>query len=210
VIGLSRWSTSLRPSIYWQASDDNTGIKSFDVRQRVAKATAASYGSYTTIRSATSLTAGTLKGATGRTTCVSARGRDWAGNVGAYGAESCVAFPVDDTALTKAGSWTGLTGKAYYTGTARRSSDKGATLTLAGADYRHLALVATTCSGCGTVKVYLGKTLLATVKLTSGKTRNRVVIPIDASLTRLSGTVRVKVATAGKPVVIDGLGISLA
>lgn len=210
VIGLTRWSTSLRPAIYWQASDDNTGIRSFDVRQRIAKATAGSYGSFTTVKSATTLTAGSLPGAAGRTACVSTRGRDWAGNVGAYGSESCVAFPVDDTALAKTGSWTGLTGQAFYTGTARRSSDKGATLALAGVDYRHLALVATTCSGCGTVKVYLGKTLLATVKLTSSKTRNRVVIPLDSSLTRLSGTVRVKVATGGKPVVIDGLGVSLA
>jgi uncharacterized delta-60 repeat protein len=210
VRGLPRWSTSLRPQMYWSASDDNTGVKAYDVRQRVAKATASSYGAYSLVKSGTQLTAGSLAGATGRTSCVSVRGRDWAGNIGAFGTESCVAFPVDDKDLAKTGQWTGLTGKAFYAGTARRSDDKGATLSLAGADYRHLALVADKCPGCGTVKVYRGSTLLATVKLTAGSTRHRVVIPIQSSLTTLSGTIKIKVTSDGKPVTIDGLGISLA
>jgi uncharacterized delta-60 repeat protein len=210
VIGLSRWSTSLRPTMYWSASDDNTGVKVFDVVQRVAKATSASYGGYSAVKTATQITAGALPGATGRTACVSVRGRDWAGNIGAFGTESCVAFPVDDKDLAKTGSWTGLTGKAYYAGTARRSSANGATLSLAGADYRHLALVATKCTGCGTVKVYRGSTLLATVKLAAGSTKHRVVIPIQNSATVLSGTIKIKIVSTGKPVTIDGLGISLA
>jgi hypothetical protein len=60
------------------------------------------------------------------------------------------------------------------------------------------------------VKVYRGSTLLATVKLAAGSTKHRVVIPIQNSATVLSGTIKIKIVSTGKPVTIDGLGISLA
>ena len=210
VTGLPRWSLKPVNAFGLAARDDNTGVRAFDIRRRTAPATSGSYGSWKTVTKATTARKGTLTAAAGGTFCLSTRGRDWAGNVGAWGNPSCVALPVDDVSLAKAGSWTGVTGSAYYLGTARRSTDRGATLSLAGADYRHLALVATKCPGCGTVKVFRGSTLLAKVPLGSASTHNHVVIPIDGAAKVRSGTIRVKAVSGGnKPVVIDGLGISL-
>ena len=84
----------------------------------------------------------------------------------------------------------------------------GATLKL-GVQYRRLSIMATKCSGCGTVNVYLGSTLLKTVSLGASATTFRVVIPIETSSTVRSGTVTLKQASGGTKVTIDGLGIYL-
>jgi hypothetical protein len=120
-----------------------------------------------------------------------------------------MAIPVNDRALARAGSWTNSSSSGYFLGDASRSTDSGATLKLAGADYKRLSLVATTCSGCGTVKVYLGTTLLKTVSLAASSTHRRQVIPIDVSTATKSGTITVKQASGGKPVIIEGLGVAL-
>jgi hypothetical protein len=205
-----RWSTKLTQTFGLTARDDNTGVRFFDIRRKVAAATSGSYGATKVVVAKTAATLVKFSAQPGGTYCLGIRARDWAGNVGDYGRWSCVALPVDDGVLTKTGSWTGLTGKAYYAGTARRSTDRGATLSLAGADYRHLALVATRCPGCGTVKVFRGSTLLDKVRLDAATTHHHVVIAIDAASRVRSGTIRIKVVSGGKPVVIEGLGVSLA
>ena len=118
-------------------------------------------------------------------------------------------IPINDRSLARTGSWTSPSSSAYYLGTASKSSSAGATLKLAGADYRRLSLVATTCSGCGTVKVYLGATLLKTVSLAASSTHHKVVIAIDTSASLRSGTITIKQASGGKPVTIEGLAIAL-
>ena len=90
------------------------------------------------------------------------------------------------------------TGSPYYRSTYVRSSSYGARLTRTGVVAKRIALLATTCRTCGTVKVYWGSTLLKTVSLYSATTVNKKVIPIKTFTTARSGTLKIKVVSSGK------------
>jgi len=209
LIGVPRYSTALSRTLAWTASDDNTGVRTFGVRYRSAAYNKSAYGGYHAFRSGTSLPYGTFKGAPAHTYCFSARARDVAGNLGLYGAESCLAFPVDDRTATASAGWNKLTGAKFYRGTARSSTTRGSTLKL-GVRYRHLALLVTKCSGCGTLRVFLGSHALATVKLGAAHTRNKVLVAIDASTLVKAGTLVVKQVSGGHRTIVDGIAVGLA
>jgi len=207
IAGLPLITPKLSQAFKWTATD-NTGVQSYDVRYRSAPYNSSSYGSYSTFKSATTATTARFNGTAGRTYCFSVRARDAAGNVGLWGTQSCVAFPVDERTMTAAGTWSKLSSSLYYDSTAMSSTIAGATLKLSVA-YRRLYVIETTCSGCGTVSVYRGSTLLKSVSLNSSSSVFRTVIPIETSSTIRSGTVTLKQASAGHKVTIEGLGIYL-
>jgi hypothetical protein len=207
VVGLPLISTALSRTINWNAAD-NVGVKSYDVRYRAAPYNASTYGAYVTFKSATTATSGVFTGVAGRTYCFSVRARDAYSNLGVWGTPFCVGFPVDERTMTAAGTWTKVSSSSYYLSTGMTSTSAGATLKLPVA-YRRLYLVATKCSGCGSVKVYRGSTLLQTVNLASSSSVFKAVIPIEISSTLRTGTVTVTQASAGHRVTIEGLGVYL-
>ena len=209
MVGVPRYGTALARTLEWRASDDNTGVASYDVRYRSAAYTASTYGSFTAWKTGTTSSFGTFTGTAGRTYCFSVRGRDVAGNVGAYGPESCLALPVNDRSLVRTGSWISVSSTTYYLGTGSRSTSAGAALTRTGVAYRHLAVVVTTCSTCGTIKVYRGTTLLKTISLVSATTKHKVIIDVASSVGVTTGTIIIKQASGGKAVTIEGLAVSL-
>jgi hypothetical protein len=73
---------------------------------------------------------------------------------------------------------------------------------------RRIALVASRCSTCGTVKVYWNGVLRSTVSLKAATTQRRVVIELLSFAAPTKGTLSVVVATTGKPVSIEGLAVS--
>jgi len=208
MIGVPRYSLALTRTLAWTASDDNTGIDSFRVRRRSASYNSSTYGSWDVVKGATAYPYGSFKGLPGRTFCYQVRGRDLAGNVGAYSPSSCVGFPVDDRTLNVHGSWANGTGSAYYRGTFRSSTDGGAYLSLP-VDYRYLAVVVTKCSGCGKLKVFLGSTLLRTIDTSASSTRRKVVIAVSSSYLVRSGTLKLVQASGGKKVIVDGVAVNL-
>ncbi len=72
----------------------------------------------------------------------------------------------------------------------------------------YVALVATKGPGHGTVKVLLGPTVLKTVSLAATRLSKRQVIAVATFPSARSGTLKVLVATSGKPVRIEGLGVA--
>jgi uncharacterized delta-60 repeat protein len=208
MIGLPANSTTLAQPLQWIAMDDNTGVKNFDVRMRNALYNQAAYGVYSSFKTATPLSGGTFTATPGRTVCFGVRATDMANNVGVYGPDGCVAYPVDDPTATPTGTWTAISDSHYYGGTARSSSIAGATLSVPVA-YRHLGVVVKKCVGCGTFKVFLGNVLLKTIATSASSTSYKTIIPIDASVAVKSGTVVIQQASAGKPVTIDGIAVSL-
>ncbi|GAA1912319.1 hypothetical protein [Nocardioides marmoribigeumensis] len=148
--------------------------------------------------SPTSSTATSVPLSAGRTTCVRVRDRG-----GQTTAPSCATSPLTATSLTAAGSWSRLSGSAYYRGSARTTEAGGATLR-ATVRARGLALVATTCSTCGSVAVLWNGTRLTTVSL-QGSSRHKVVLPVVTWSAVRSGKVTLKVATSGKRVTLEGL-----
>ena len=73
---------------------------------------------------------------------------------------------------------------------------------------RRLALVATKGPGHGAVTVYLGTTLLKEISLQAGSRHRRQVLTIARFSAPQSGKVRVVVASQGKPVRVEGMGVA--
>jgi len=151
---------------------------------------------------------GSFNAKPGNTYCFTVKAKDNSGNVSAASPPKCTAMPVDDAALSGAG-WTRAKGQAgFYQGTYSSSLTNGATLTRTGVQAKRIALVATKCPTCGAVEVRMGGTLLKKVNLASATTQKKQLMPVASFPGVVSGTVTVTVATSGKPVFIDGLGVS--
>lgn len=109
--------------------------------------------------------------------------------------------------LTRSGSWTAGTGSAHYRSTYLRSYRYGAKLVRTGVVARRIAIVATTCPTCGSVKVYWGSTLLRTISLASTTTVNHQLITVKTFTSARTGTLTIRVISSSRKVVIDGVGI---
>jgi Tol biopolymer transport system component len=189
------------------ATDSRSGVKSYDAYVRSAPYNGA-FTSTSPLKTSSGPDSASFAGQPGNTYCFSVTATDNAGNTSGPSAEKCTALPVDDAALAGSG-WTRATGQTgYYQGTSSTSFAKGATLSLAGVQAKRLALVATTCRNCGKVQVLLGGTAIGTVNLASRNTQTEQVLSVASFSAVQTGTVTLKVTTAGKPVIIDGLGVS--
>jgi uncharacterized delta-60 repeat protein len=207
MIGVPRYSLVNSRTVSWTASDIGTGVKAFDVQRRQGRFDGSPFTAFAALFTNTPNAFGAITGTPGDTVCLRVRGRDFAGNIGAFGSQSCEAIPLDERSLTATGSWTNLSDPVYYRGTAMSSTTAGSKLTINGT-YKHLAVVATTCSACGTLQVLRGTTLVKTVNLKSLTTVHRRVIEVDSALTPVSGTITLRQSSAGKGVVIEGLAVS--
>ena len=205
---LAAWLATNTVAVKWGGTPGTNPIATYDVRYRKAAYNAVMPATYTLWQNATALTTANFTTAPGTTYCFSELARDNAATVSAWTAETCTAAPLDDRSLTKSGTWSAKTGSAYYRSTYLLSTKSGAKLTRTGVRVKRLALVATTCSTCGTVKVYLGTKLLKTVSLKSTATVNEKLITIKTFSAVTAGTLSIKVSTSGKKVMIDGVVIS--
>lgn len=143
------------------------------------------------------------------THAVSARAKDVVGNTDATPATWTWTVPHDDRNLTFTSAWTGLRDSKYFRGTALRATTKNAALARKDVRARRLALVATSCATCGLVDVFHGTTLLRRVNLASDTTQHRRVFLLKTyDALSPAANVRVVTVSAGKPVIIDGLGIA--
>jgi hypothetical protein len=209
MIGVPRYSLVNSRTVSWTASDIGTGVAAFDVQSRSATFDGSAFSSFSAFRTNTPNTSGTFTGSPGNTYCLRVRGRDFAGNIGVYGAQSCEAIPLDERAMTATGSWTKLSGSSFYRGTAMSSTTAGAKLTV-DATYKDLAVVVTTCPGCGNLRVLRGTTLLEEVDLSSPSIHHEKVIAVDSSPVNRSGVITLKQSSGGKNVIVEGLAVSRA
>jgi hypothetical protein len=192
----------------WTGTDAGSGVANYDVRYRKA-AWNGTFGNYTTPAAGTATKARSLTLATGAgyTYCFSVRAHDAVGNISGWTIDRCTAVPLDDRALSASSGWTRATGSAYYASTVTVTASAGRTLTRSSVQARRLALVATTCSTCGSLGVYWNGHLVKTLSLVSSTTRYRQVLPVTTFSSVGSGTIVVK-SLSSKKVYLDGLGIS--
>lgn len=211
----ARFQLAGATTVRWAGSDNagGTGLAKFGVRYRRAPysnnfdawaypATWQSLGATTRSVSATL--------ALGYTYCFSVRAFDKAGNASRWSASRCTSRPLDDRSLVPASSnWSRGTGSVYFKSTFTKSKARGAKLTRSGAEVRRIALVATRCPSCGSVKVLIGATKIAVVDLyaSTRKTKQLIVLP---AFTYRTGRISIVLTTDAKPVIIDGIGISRA
>lgn len=133
---------------------------------------------------------------------------DAAGNADASPASRTWTVPLTSSALQRGKGWKQKRATTAWGGSAAVSSRRGARLSTAVTGARAVALVATTGKRMGTVRVYAGKRLLGTVRLTGRRTTSRQVLPVATLPTPYTGKLRVVVASRGKPVRIEGLGVA--
>jgi hypothetical protein len=94
-------------------------------------------------------------------------------------------------------------GTGYFAGTVVTATARGASLTRTGVPRGRMALVVSRGRGFGSVGVFYRGRLVRRVDLASASSRDRVVVALPRMTG--SGTVRVEVLTAGRPVRVDGL-----
>ncbi len=198
-----RFQRSRTFSVAWAGAN----AASYDVRYRAARA-GGGFGTYVAWATATPATRGTFSGSPGSTYCFSAKANGPSGAVSPWSAEACTAVPLNDRALTRSGGWRERFATTAYLGDYASSSARGATLRRTGLHARRLALVVSTCPGCGTVDVLWNGQRLKRISLYSSVARTRRVVAIQPFGAVRTGTVTIRVVTSRKPVKIEGLGVS--
>jgi hypothetical protein len=193
----------------WTASDSGSGVHSTDLRYRTASPSAP-FGGYvypvalqrTTARSAS------VSVSAGITVCFSVRARDRVGHLSAWSPERCTARLLDDRALTSSGGWQRRSDTRYWNSTYTYGTASGIRLTRADITTDRVALLVTRCPTCGTFAVYVAGRYLGSVDL-SATTTARVLLWLPRTTTS-TGSVTVRVTSSGRPVEIDGIGVSRA
>jgi hypothetical protein len=207
VATLTTFQRQISFAVAWSAPNSSGTVASYDVRYQSAS-TGGGFSAWTTWQSATTDATADFTGTPGSTYCFSARARDAGGNLTRWSASKCTAIPVDDTATSASGTWTRSTGSAYYLGTFSVSSTLGDTLTLANVSAKRLSLLVTKCPTCGTIQLLWNGIVLQTVNLRSSTTKTAQVLTAFNLGSLQTGTVSAQVASSGRPVEIDGLGVS--
>jgi hypothetical protein len=192
----------------WTGADVTSGVAAYDVRYRKA-AFNAGFGSlvYPLLWQGTPSTQVSLPASKGYTYCLSVRARDKAGNVSGWSPERCTATALDDRSLATSSGWVRGTATAYYASTVTGTTHTGAYLVRTGVQARHLALVATRCSACGTVGVYWNGTLIRTISFYGTSTAQHQVFVIGDLGAARTGTLTIK-ALNGRRTYLDGLASS--
>jgi murein DD-endopeptidase MepM/ murein hydrolase activator NlpD len=197
--------------VSWTGSDTGgSGVAKYQVRYTRAaysgRFTAWAYPSSWQALTTTSLTHSGL--VHGYDYCYSVRAIDRAGNHSPWSVKRCTAVALDDRSVASTTSgWTRVTSTAWWNGTATTTKTLNATLTRPGAQLDRVGIVATKCSSCGIVGIYVGRTLIGKINLHAAGTAYRQVILLP-KFTYRTGTVIVKALTSGKTIQLDGLTIS--
>ena len=150
----------------------------------------------------------TLGGLAAGSHLVTAAAVDGAGNTDATPATRAWTVPHVAGDLQRDRSWTVRRSTAAYGGSYVQASKKRARLAMRVTDARQLALVVGRGRGHGSVTVFAGTKRLDTVRLASTTTRTRQLVRLPALARPFTGTVRVVVATSGRPVRVEGLGLA--
>ena len=151
-------------------------------------------------------------GSPGLRTCMRFQVRDYAGNVSAWSVERCVDTVTDSTGggVLPDDHWVFASSQAYFDWSLESTKTYGAKIVSDRPLYvRQLGVLATTCSTCGAVSLYVGGTKVGTLNLARSVTTARSLLLLPRTAMRLYGTVTLRVVSAtGKLVRVDALAIT--
>jgi hypothetical protein len=144
----------------------------------------------------------------GSTYCLSVRARDALDVATAWSTPTCTTRLFDDAALPPAAPWvvkSGYTG--FYDDTATIASAHGASMSV-GEPFHRAALLVYRCPRCGVLDVYAGTIRLGQLNLSVPSAMAGLHLWVSGRTT--AKTLTLRVASTGRPVVIDGFGFSLS
>jgi subtilisin family serine protease len=189
-------------TVRWSAP----GAASYDVRVRAAGRDAR-FGAALLAAAGTASQSLDMVGRPGWTYCFSVLARSVDGATAASGPEACTAVPLDERGLRRSGIWRARRSATAYLGTELVASRRGAAL--AGrVSARRVAVVVTRCPGCGRLRVSFRGRALRTLSLNAARLRRNQIVPVARFGAVRRGTLRLEVVSAGRPVRVEGLGVS--
>lgn len=204
--GTQRFLLDTPTRITWIAPSDPDGIAGYDVTRRSATPKGA-FGDFTTVAANTTTTTMTSQLAPG-THCWRARATDGAGTVGAFSGDACVGIPIPIASGAARGTWRSVSEDAAYRGVLLSSTQKGASVTFSGLRFRTLSVIASRSMDAGKVAVIVAGERIATINL-RGRAGHAKSILIRAGADLVGPvTVKLVVVSKGKPVQLEGLGVS--
>lgn len=133
---------------------------------------------------------------------------DAAGNADTSPATRTWTVPRTAKELPRAKKWRLRKSPTAYGGAVLETRAKRATLRVPVADVRGVALVVSGARKHGTVTVYAAKRKVATVKLAGRRKVSKRLVILPALSTAFTGDLRVVVTSRGRPVRIEGLGVT--
>jgi hypothetical protein len=183
---------------------DTSSVASFDVQWKVTRfnQAAPAWAYWVTNTPALSKT---WNPATGRTYCWRARGDDTWGNVSAFSTPACTAVPLKATELAYSSGWTRYDMTSVYGGSLYKATSAGRTVKRTNVIGERIAIVASVCPTCGSVKVTFGN-YTKTINLAAATAKRKKVIEAFAFTSPRSGTVTIETLNS-KAVQIEGLAI---
>jgi hypothetical protein len=195
-------TTARSATLRWSASDDSGAAPTVRVETRTARVT----GGWSAWKVApVHASPATLRApARGSTICARVVASDGNGNT-STSESTCTATPVDDRSLRRSGSWLRITDASSFAHTLSVAPRRGAArLDLAVGGWQTLRVVARTCPKCGSVRVFAGRRLVATISLRSARTTRHKLLSVPGirtSATRIS----IRAVRNRGQVAIDGL-----
>ena len=204
-----RFQLPTSAALVWKTPVASSAVTTYDVRYQKAPYN----GRYQpwvqptawTGITATTVNAGLLRG---WTYCFQVRAHNRAGQVGPWSPMKCTSSPVDDRAATATSAgWLRESSPLLYAGTSTRTTKKGAWWRLDGTQIRRVAVVATACPTCGKVAVWVNRTRIGVIDLSSPTVVRQKLFELPPFAVT-NGYVMLVVASTGKQVQLDGLALS--
>jgi hypothetical protein len=200
-------------TVAWSASDpansdgSPSGVYNATARVRWAAWKGGGFSSWHTVGTTT---ASRLRWnvTAGYTYCFQVRATDLSGNTSPWSGQSCTMRALDDRSMTLHTGWTRESDARFYNQTYTQATSTGRSLTRTQAVTDRLGIVATLCSRCGSLRVYISGHYVGTVNLYASATHFRHVSMLGAFASR-TGTVTLT-TTSRKLVQVDGIVISRA
>jgi hypothetical protein len=207
----SEFTTASKVDAQWSGADlGGSGLATYDVRyQTRTKAGVVSPWQQPAELQGITATSGTAPASPGYSLCFAVRVRDGVGNVSDWSLTNCVTRLSDDRSLARHGTWTSKSGGGFYLGTATQSTTKGSSLSFGQVKMSSLALLAKTCTACGSVDVVLDGRTIASFSLAQSSSPSQLFSFTSSSGNALSGELSIVVISPrGRVVAIDGLAVS--
>jgi hypothetical protein len=129
-------------------------------------------------------------------------------NPSAWSGERCTTVPMDERALTASAGWTRERAPGFFRQTALAATDHGSTLRRSDLNAHRIRVVALTCPTCGRIAVRWNGRTIGVFELVTKRTLHRHVLGELVLPAVQNGTLEIRVMSARRPVVIDGVAVT--
>jgi hypothetical protein len=199
--------TASTAAVRWTRPVASSAITSYTVRYKATTA-AGAFGQWTTpaVWARTTTTGVYLSLSRGHDYCVQVRATNRAGQVGPWSPARCTTAALDDRASSATSlGWRRDASSRFYAGSALTTTRHGAWWRSTTVTLDRVGVVATTCPGCGAVRVLVNGVSVGVISLVSPTTRYQQVLVLPPFSLRTGTVTLAVISPAGRPVQLDGV-----